>query len=164
MPNGSGQPRFSPEETGFDKLSDEDMGELASAIAQVPVWIKVLYTLFVCALVPIYWMHYGPANFLWFSDIALLTLVAALWLENSLLASMMALAVLVPELAWNVDFLVRLIFRRGTGGMSGYMFDQSRPLLVGGLSFSHFVFPVVLICLLWGLGYGGGAPAWARVL
>jgi len=140
------------------------MGELASAIAQVPVWIKVLYTLFVCALVPIYWMHYGPANFLWFSDIALLSLVAALWLENSLLASMMAVAVLGPELAWNVDFLVRLIFRGGTGGMSGYMFDQSRPLLLRGLSLFHIVLPVVLIWLVWRLGYDRRALLWQMFL
>jgi len=42
--------------------------------ALIPLGLKVVYTLFVCALVPIYWREYGPANFLWFSDIALLAL------------------------------------------------------------------------------------------
>lgn len=37
----------------------------------IPIWLKLAYTLFVCALVPIYWRQYGPANFLWFSDVAL---------------------------------------------------------------------------------------------
>jgi len=51
----------------------------------IPLGLKVIYTLYVCVLVPIYWRQYGPANFLWFSDIALLALVPALWLENALL-------------------------------------------------------------------------------
>ena len=64
------------------------MPDAASAAALIPLWIKVSYTLMVCAIIPIYFAQYGPANFLWFSDIALVTLVAAVWLENSLLASM----------------------------------------------------------------------------
>jgi len=44
----------------------------------IPLGLKIIYTLFVCALAPIYWRKYGPANFLWFSDIALLVLVPAL--------------------------------------------------------------------------------------
>ena len=51
----------------------------------IPLGLKVVYTIFVCALVPIYWREYGSANFLWFSDIALLALVPALWLENAAL-------------------------------------------------------------------------------
>jgi len=42
--------------------------------------VKIIYTLFVCILVPVYWRYYGPANFLWFSDLALLLTWAALWL------------------------------------------------------------------------------------
>jgi hypothetical protein len=74
----------------------------------IPLGLKVIYTLFVCALVPIYWRQYGPANFLWFSDIALLALVPALWLENALLVSMMAVSVVFFEALWNVDFFFRL--------------------------------------------------------
>jgi hypothetical protein len=45
-------------------------------------WIKIPYTIFVCVLVPVYWVERGPANFLWLSDIALLAIVSALWMEN----------------------------------------------------------------------------------
>ena len=38
---------------------------------QIPLWLKVACTLFICILVPVYWIQYGPGNFLWFSDIAL---------------------------------------------------------------------------------------------
>ncbi len=63
----------------------------------IPPGLKIIYTLFVCALVPIYWRQYGPTNFLWFSDIALLALVPALWLENALLVSMLAISVVFLE-------------------------------------------------------------------
>ena len=71
---------------------------------QIPLWLKVGYTAFVCVLVPIYWRHYGPGNFLWFSDACLLIAVFAIWLESSLLTSIIALAILLLDLAWNLDF------------------------------------------------------------
>ena len=66
---------------------------------QIPLWLKIGYTAFVCVLVPIYWRHYGPGNFLWFSDACLLIAVVAIWLESSLLTSIVALAILVLDLA-----------------------------------------------------------------
>ena len=118
-----------------------------------PLWLKIAYTLFVCLIVPVYWRHYGPANFLWFSDIALLMTVPALWLESSLLASMMALAVALPELAWNVDFFVRLSTGVSSLGLSAYMFDRSIPLLVRGLSLFHVGLPLLLFLMVHRLGY-----------
>jgi hypothetical protein len=64
----------------------------------------VAHTAFVTILVPTYARQYGPGNFLWFSDVALLTSVPALWLESPLLASTQAMSVLVPESFWFVDF------------------------------------------------------------
>src|SRR2546423_2963725 len=81
-------------------------GEVAPLI---PLWVKVVYTVFVCVVVWVYAREYGPGNFLWFSDMALLVTVVALWMESALLASMMAVGALVPELAWNVGFAMRLI-------------------------------------------------------
>jgi hypothetical protein len=119
----------------------------------VPLWGKVVYTLFLGILVPAYWIHWGPKNFLWFSDIALLTTAVALWLESSLLASMMTLAVALPELAWNVDFFGRLLTGRHVLGLSGYMFDAHKPRLLRALSLFHVGLPVVLLCLVARLGY-----------
>ena len=118
-----------------------------------PLWLKISYTLFVCFLVPVYWRHYGPANFLWFSDIALLLAVPALWLENSLLASMMALAVTIPELAWNVDFFVRLSTGKRLTGLSSYMFDRSTPRLLRALSLFHVGLPPLLLWMVHRFGY-----------
>jgi hypothetical protein len=119
----------------------------------IPPWIKITYTLFLCVLVPTYWIHWGPKNFLWFSDIALLTTAVALWLESSLLASMMMLAIALPELAWNVDFFGRLFTGRHILGLSGYMFDARKPRFLRALSLFHVVLPVVLVWMVSRLGY-----------
>jgi hypothetical protein len=125
----------------------------------VPLWLEVAYTLFLCVLVPVYWIHWGPRNFLWFSDIALLVTGVALWLESSLLASMMTLAIALPELAWNVDFVGRLLTGRSIFGLSGYMLDATKPLALRALSLFHIVLPVMLVWLVSRLGYDH--RAWA---
>jgi hypothetical protein len=129
------------------------------AVELVPLWIKVGYTLFLCVLVPVYWIHWGPRNFLWFSDIALLGTGVALWLESSLLASMMTLAIALPELAWNVDFFGRLVTGRDILGLSGYMLDRSKPRFLRALSLFHVGLPIVLVWLVHRLGYD--RRAWA---
>ena len=125
----------------------------------IPLWIKVLYTLFVCILAPVYWLEYGPQNFLWFSDIALLTTVAALWLESPLLASMMTVAVALPELAWNVDFFGRLLTGHHVLDLSRYMFDAQIPRYLRALSLFHVVLPVLLVWMTHRLGYDRRAGA-----
>ncbi len=120
---------------------------------QIHLGIKVGYTLFLLVLVPVYWAHYGPKNFLWFSDIALLATGAALWLESPLLASMMVLAVLLPELAWNVDFFGRLLTGHRLFGMSAYMFDGATPVYLRALSLFHIPLPVGLVWVVQRLGY-----------
>ena len=130
----------------------------------IPVWLKIVYTLFLCVLVPVYWIYWGPKNFLWFSDIALLTTAVALWLESSLLASMMALAIALPELAWNADFFVRLVTGRTIVGLSGYMFDRRTPLALRALSLFHAALPIVLVWMVYRLGYDDRAWAFQTVV
>ncbi len=119
----------------------------------IPVWVKLAHTVFVALLVPVYWRRYGLANFLWFSDIALLVLVPALWLESPLLVSVIALAVLGPELAWTMDFAGRLLTGVSGFGLSAYMFDAGIPRFVRALSLFHLVLPPMLVWLVWRLGY-----------
>ena len=128
--------------------------------AVIPISLKIAYTLFVCLLVPVYWGQYGPANFLWFSDIALLMMVPALWLESALLVSMMALSVLLLELVWNVDFFFRLIRGVSLIGLSPYMFDSKIPLFIRGLSFFHILLPLLILWMLYHLGYDHRALLW----
>jgi hypothetical protein len=119
----------------------------------IPLWIKLGYTLLVCIIVAVYAVKYPPANFLWFSDIALLGTVPALWLESSLMASMMALAVLLPDVLWNASFFVQLARGKGIPGLTDYMFDSAHPRYVRAFSLYHVFMPVLLVWLVIRLGY-----------
>jgi hypothetical protein len=130
----------------------------------IPLGLKVVYTIFVCALVPIYWRQYGPANFLWFSDIALLALVPALWLENALLVSMLAISVAFLEALWSIDFVFRLATGKSLTGLSAYMFDPRIPVFIRGLSCFHIVLPLLLLWLLHLLGYDQRALLWQTIV
>jgi hypothetical protein len=130
----------------------------------IPFGLKVVYTIFVCAVVPIYWREYGPATFLWFSDIALLALVPALWLENALLVSMMAISVVFFEALWNVDFFFRLATDKSLIGLSAYMFDPKISLFIRGLSCFHIILPLLLLWMLYRLGYDQRAFFWQTIV
>lgn len=124
----------------------------------LPLWLKVAYTFFVLITVPIYAKKWGWINFLWFSDVALLLLVPALWLESSLLTSMMAVSVLIPETFWNISYFGRLITGKRIGSLTDYMFDTSKPLYLRALSLFHVFLPVQMLWMIARLGYN--ADAW----
>jgi hypothetical protein len=119
----------------------------------IPFWFKVAYTAFVLYVCVIWWRNYGWKNFLWFSDIAFIGAVPAMWLENSALSSVLAVAVLLPEILWNVDYAGRLILRRRITGLTDYMFEPERPLLLRGLSLFHVPLPLVLLWMIAAYGY-----------
>jgi len=143
--------------SGTRRLLPEGVMVSVAAGDQLPLWSKVLYTVFLCVLVPVYWIYWGPKNFLWFSDIAFLITAVAMWLESSLLASMMTLAIALPELAWNVDYFGRLLTGRHLLGLSEYMFDSQKPLYLRALSLFHVVLPIVLVWMVYQLGYDSRA-------
>jgi hypothetical protein len=118
-----------------------------------PLWLKIAYTLFLCVVVVVYWRKYGAGNFLWFSDVALFLTVPALWLESGLLASTAALSIVMLDLGWNVDFFGRLLTGRSLLGLSKYMFDRTIPLPVRLLSLFHIWFPLLLLWMVYRLGY-----------
>ena len=120
---------------------------------EIPLWIKVAYTLMVAVIVPVYLAYYGPANFLWFSDVALVVTGVGLWLENPLLVSMMTVGVLLPELLWNVTVFTRLVTGIRVSGLADYMFDTRIPKWIRALSLFHVVLPVLMLWMLHRLGY-----------
>lgn len=119
----------------------------------IPLWFKLAYTVFVVIIVAIWLRHYGWRNLLWFSDIALIGAVPALWLEDPRIASVLAVAVLLPEMLWNVDLAGRLLLRRRISGLTDYMFEPERPLVLRRLSLFHVPLPLVLLWLLAAYGY-----------
>lgn len=119
---------------------------------RIPLWLKLAYTAFMAVLIPVYWASYGPTNFLYFCDVALLLTLAGMWTESPLLISMPAVGILLPQMLWCADFAVTLC--GGTlAGMTGYMFDADRSLFLRGLSFFHGWLPFLLIFLVARLGY-----------
>lgn len=124
---------------------------------RISLWLKIVYTLFVAVLVPVYWHYYGVTNFLWFSDIALILTVFALWFESSLIASMMSVSVLVFDSFWSLEFFLNLLFGTNITGLTTFMFDSSLPLLLRGLSLFHVFLPMVLLWLVYRLGYDSRA-------
>ena len=131
-----------------------------SSTKRLPLAVKLAYSTFVAVLVPYYWQAYGPTNFLYFCDVALLMTLVAVWYESSLWASMPAVGILIPQALWQVDFLGMAIGLPVTG-MTGYMFDLKLTLVTRGLSFFHFWLPLLLLWLIWRLGYDRRAfKAW----
>jgi hypothetical protein len=130
---------------------------------QIPWSAKVAGAVFLTVLVPVYLHTYGPTNFLWFCDAALLLTVAGMWLESSLLISMCAVGILLPQCLWLADFGSQLLGFRLLG-LTGYMFDHQLPLFTRGLSLFHGWLPLLLVWLLFRLGYDKKAlPAWTAL-
>src|SRR3954470_5485921 len=95
----------------------------AQASNRVPLWLKIAYTAFMIVLVPVYWHYYGPTNFLYFCDVALILTLIGLWIDSPLLISMCAVGILAPQALWVLDILfglagITLI------GMTAYMFKH----------------------------------------
>ena len=114
----------------------------------IPVALKLAYGIATPAIAAVYAGAYGPANFLWLSDIALGLTTAAIIAESPLPASVAAVGVLPLELGWNVDFL-----SGGRLGLAGYMFDAKLPADLRALSLFHVALPPTLLWLLRRLGY-----------
>lgn len=119
---------------------------------RIPLWLKVAYTAFTAVLIPVYWANYGPQNFLYFCDLALLITLVAIWLESPLLVSMPAVGILAPQMVWLADYAGNFLGMHLTG-MTDYMFDADKPLFLRGLSLFHGWLPILLVWLVGRLGY-----------
>jgi hypothetical protein len=125
--------------------------------------VKLAYTAFMAVLIPVYLRQYGPTNFLYFCDIALLFTLAGLWLDSPLLISMSAVGLLMPQTLWVVDYIFNM-FGRHTTGLTDYMFDRERSRFLRGLSLFHGWLPFLLLYLVWEMGYDSrGFIAWTIV-
>jgi len=141
-------------------MSTQSRAEPAS---RLPLWLKLAYTAFMAVLLPVYWANYGPTNFLYFCDVALLITLVGIWIESPLLISMCAVGILASQALWVVDFLSNLIGWPLTG-MTDYMFAADHSLFLRSLSLFHGWLPFLLVYLVWRLGYDRrGFPAWTAL-
>ncbi len=119
---------------------------------RIPLAVKILYTAFMAVLVPGYWLNYGPTNFLYFCDLALIFALIGIWREDRLLIGIPAVGIMVPQVLWCMDFLTGL-FGSSPLGMTAYMFNQESSLLLRGLSLFHGWLPFFLLWLVLRIGY-----------
>jgi hypothetical protein len=153
--------------TNIESLKNEDLNPITRSVqntGRIPFAVKLAFTSFMAILVPVYWHKYGPTNFLYFCDLALFLTLAAMWLENRLLASMAAVGIILPQLIlWCGDFAAHLVGLKFIG-MTDYMFDANRSLFLRGLSCFHGWLPFLLLFLVARLGYDRRALfAWTGV-
>lgn len=120
---------------------------------QVPLAVKIAYTVWMLVWVPAYWWANGAANFLWICDFANFVLLAALWLESPLLATSQFAGVLIIQSVWAFDYFGRLLLGFHPVGGTEYMFDSAEPLWLRGLSLFHLWTVPLLVWLLSRVGY-----------
>jgi hypothetical protein len=120
---------------------------------RLPLWLKIAWTLWVVAWVPVYWRQYGLQNFLFFCDLGNFLIAIGLWLESSLIFSWQATGLLVFQTLYSVDLIGTLMTGRHLIGGTEYMFDPHVPLWIRLLSLFHVVVPPLLLWGIWRLGY-----------
>jgi len=136
---------------------------IAAPANRLPLWVKLAYTAFMAVLIPVYWANYGPTNFLYFCDAALLITLVGIWLESPLLISMCAVGILGSQALWVIDFLLNIVGVKLTG-LTDYMFMADHSLFLRSLSLFHGWLPFLLVYLTWRVGYDGrGLPAWTAL-
>jgi len=121
---------------------------------RIPLWVKLLATLWVAVLIP----EQGTwLNLLWFCKVALVLTTVGLWFESSFLVSMQAVGSAWWMLLWVLDFLIHLAAGINTTpaplGQTNYMFDGRMSPFGQGLSMYHIWLPFVLLLALRRLGY-----------
>lgn len=130
---------------------DVTIGEKSEST--IPMSIKVAYSAFMAVLVPYYYHAYGPSNFLWFCDVALIVTLIGIWKESKLLISTQAVAIVFPQFLWCIDFFWNMAFGTPMVGLATYMFDSEISPFVRGLSLFHGWLPFLLLWLVSRLGY-----------
>jgi hypothetical protein len=95
-------------------------------------------------LVPVYLRDYGPTNFLYFCDVALIITLVGIWIESPLLVSICAVGIIASQTLWLIDFLSNLIGHPLTG-LTDYMFMADHSLFLRGLSLFHGWLPLLLV-------------------
>ncbi len=120
--------------------------------------VMLAYTAFCAVMIPVYLVDYGPTNFLYFCDLAILLVLAGLWASRPLLVSMAAVGIIVPQSVWILDFTATAM-GHPLVGITAYMFDPGRPLFLRALSSFHGWLPLLLVFLVARTGYDKRAMA-----
>jgi hypothetical protein len=120
---------------------------------RIPLWLKILWTVWVLVWAPLYWRQYGPQNFLFVCDLGNLMVTVGLWLESPLIFSWQAVSLLLFQTLFIIDLSGAVVSGRHLIGGTEYMFDPHISLAIRLLSLFHVVTPPLLLWAIWKLGY-----------
>jgi len=126
---------------------------------QLPNWVRWAALVWFLVWFPAYWHTWGSANFLQLCDVAALLTCVGLWTRSRLLLSSQAVSTVLVSLAWTLDAVWRMVVGHHLIGGTEYMFDSRVALWIRLLSLFHVFLPVLLLWVLWRMGYG--RRAWA---
>lgn len=124
-----------------------------SSITEFPAWARWSALAWLAFWVPVYWHFWGPHNFVYLCDIAVILGCIGIWANNALLISSQAVSSLVVDAMWAVDAGWRAGFGHHIFGGTEYLFDPSHALWLRLLSLYHVAIPVVLLWALHRMGY-----------
>ncbi|WFM69931.1 hypothetical protein [Halomonas sp. CKK8] len=130
----------------------------------VPLWLKLVFSLWVVAWAPTYWVLLGPQNYFWLCNLANFLLLAGLWRESRRLVSMQWLAVALVGTFWAIDVGTAWLTGWHPIGGTEYMFDPEHPPLTRAMSLYHLILPLVAGFAIWRIGYDRRALVWQSML
>ncbi len=119
----------------------------------IPLWLKLAFTAWVLIWAPVYFLEYGPQNYLWLCNMANFLILIALWRENALLMSAQLLSVLIVGTVWTLDVMTAFLITGAPVLGTAYMFDADIPLGIRMLSLYHSLLPAIAIYAVLRLGY-----------
>jgi hypothetical protein len=128
--------------------------------SRIPLWLKIVWTVWLVVWAPMYWHQYGPQNFLYFCDLGNFLIAAALWIESRLIFSWQAVGLLVFQTLYAIDLIGAFLVGRHTIGGTEYMFNSKIPLLVRLLGLYHLAVPPLLLWAVRRLGYDQSGWKW----
>lgn len=122
---------------------------------RIPLWLKLVWTVWVVVWVPLYYKQWGFSTFLWFCDIANFMILAGLWTESALIFSWQGVSVLLFQIAFTVDVVGRAVVGRHLIGGTEWVFDDAKvPVYIKLLSVGmHVASPPLLLWAIRKLGY-----------
>ncbi|MCA1770048.1 MAG: hypothetical protein LC652_08930 [Halomonas sp.] len=132
--------------------------------AAIPLWLKLVFSLWILVWAPSYGVLLGVQNFFWLCNLASFLLLVALWSEQRTLMSMQWLAVALVGSLWTIDVATASLTGWHPIGGTEYMFDPEHPPLAKAMSLYHLILPLVAGLGIARLGYVRRALLWQSLL